>query len=47
MPAQPGAECRMWSMDEDVQRYVAGIAAEYRELFDRVNKLISGLTQTR
>jgi uncharacterized protein YdhG (YjbR/CyaY superfamily) len=27
-------------VDEDVQRYVAGIAGEYRELFARVNGLI-------
>jgi len=29
-------------VDEDVQRYVAGIAGEYRELFGRVNGLILG-----
>jgi len=29
-------------MDEDVQRYVDGIAAEHRGLFDRVNGLILG-----
>ena len=29
-------------MDEDVQRYVAGIADEHRELFGRVNGLIMG-----
>jgi uncharacterized protein YdhG (YjbR/CyaY superfamily) len=29
-------------VDEDVQRYVAGIADEHRELFGRVNGLILG-----
>ena len=29
-------------MDEEVRRYVAGIAAEYQELFGRVNGLILG-----
>jgi uncharacterized protein YdhG (YjbR/CyaY superfamily) len=30
------------SVDEDVRRYVEGIAAEHRGLFDRVNGLILG-----
>ncbi len=32
----------MGRVDEDVQRYVAGIAGEHRELFDRVNRLVLG-----
>ena len=36
LPGQNGV------VDEDVQRYVAGIADEHRELFGRVNGLILG-----
>jgi uncharacterized protein YdhG (YjbR/CyaY superfamily) len=32
----------MGGVDEELQRYVAGIAGEYRELFGRVNGLILG-----
>ena len=32
----------MGRVDEEVRRYVAGIAAEYQELFGRVNGLILG-----